>query len=169
MQYNNHCLQFLLGITVIPREIKDNGYAKFGEVNKVRLGLGENSEWNLMLAKKLLVNHKNCQYNYSTCKDKINPSIKWLLGSKLSHNNELSNTILKNMMGIRTTPQRKSSPVPQSSPMYPGGQSQRCWSGPVLIQVPPFWHSPGLRHLFKSKDKQKNRTGWTKVDTVETR
>ena len=26
-----HCFQFFLGITVIPREIKDNGYAKFGE------------------------------------------------------------------------------------------------------------------------------------------
>ena len=27
---HNHCFQFFLGITVIPREIKDNGYAKFG-------------------------------------------------------------------------------------------------------------------------------------------
>ena len=26
---HNHCLQFLLGITVVPREIEDNGYAKF--------------------------------------------------------------------------------------------------------------------------------------------
>ena len=25
----NHCFQFLLGITVIPREIQDNGYTKF--------------------------------------------------------------------------------------------------------------------------------------------
>ena len=25
----NHCFQFLLGIMVIPREIEDNGYAKF--------------------------------------------------------------------------------------------------------------------------------------------
>ena len=26
---HNHCFQFLLGITVVPREIQDNGYAKF--------------------------------------------------------------------------------------------------------------------------------------------
>ena len=25
---HNHCFQFLLGITVVPREIVDNGYAK---------------------------------------------------------------------------------------------------------------------------------------------
>ena len=28
--FHNHCFQFLLGITVVPREIQDNGYAKFG-------------------------------------------------------------------------------------------------------------------------------------------
>ena len=27
---HSHCFQFLLGITVVPREIEDNGYAKFG-------------------------------------------------------------------------------------------------------------------------------------------
>ena len=32
---HNHCLQFLLGITVVPREIKDSGYAKCLGVNKV--------------------------------------------------------------------------------------------------------------------------------------
>jgi len=26
---HNHCFQFLLGITVVPREIQDNRYAKF--------------------------------------------------------------------------------------------------------------------------------------------
>ena len=30
-----HCSQFLLGITVAPREIQDNGYGKFWGVNKV--------------------------------------------------------------------------------------------------------------------------------------
>ena len=40
---HNHCFQFLQGITLIPREIKDNGYAKFWEVNKVS-GLSENGE-----------------------------------------------------------------------------------------------------------------------------
>ena len=36
--------QFLLGITFIPREIEDNGYAKFCEVNMVYYGLGGKSE-----------------------------------------------------------------------------------------------------------------------------
>ena len=40
----NHCFQFLLGITVVPREIEDNGNAKFWGVSKVRYGLGENDE-----------------------------------------------------------------------------------------------------------------------------
>ena len=37
---HNHCFQFLLGITVVPREIQDNSLAKFlGGVNKVHYGL----------------------------------------------------------------------------------------------------------------------------------
>ena len=27
--FHNHCFQFLLGITVVPREIEGKGYAKF--------------------------------------------------------------------------------------------------------------------------------------------
>ena len=41
---HNHCFQFLLGITVVPREIEDNGYAKVLKVNKVHYGLGENGQ-----------------------------------------------------------------------------------------------------------------------------
>ena len=37
--------QFLLGITVVPREIQDNGYAKFWGVNKVHYGLSKNDEY----------------------------------------------------------------------------------------------------------------------------
>ena len=48
-----HCSQFLLGITVAPREIEDNGYAFFfcmggggvGGVDKVYYGLCENREF----------------------------------------------------------------------------------------------------------------------------
>ena len=40
----NHCFQFLLGITVVPREIEGNGNAKFWGVSKVRYGLRENDE-----------------------------------------------------------------------------------------------------------------------------
>ena len=32
------------GITFVPREIEDNSYAKFWEVNNVHYGLGENVE-----------------------------------------------------------------------------------------------------------------------------
>ena len=32
--FHIHCFQFLLGITVIPREIEDNGYASFGRVRQ---------------------------------------------------------------------------------------------------------------------------------------
>ena len=38
------CFQFLLGITLVPREIEDNGYAKFWEVNKVRAWSTENGD-----------------------------------------------------------------------------------------------------------------------------
>ena len=39
---HNYCLQFLLGITVVPRKIEDNCYAKFWGVDKVDYGLCEN-------------------------------------------------------------------------------------------------------------------------------
>ena len=39
---HNHCFQFLLGITVVPREIQNNGYAKLWGVKKlVHYGLCE--------------------------------------------------------------------------------------------------------------------------------
>ena len=37
----NHCFQFLLGITVVPREIENNGYIKFWGLNRVNYGLCE--------------------------------------------------------------------------------------------------------------------------------
>ena len=43
-QLHKHCLQFLLGITVIPREIEDNGHKKFWGVKKTHYGLGEKSK-----------------------------------------------------------------------------------------------------------------------------
>ena len=48
---HNHGFQFLLGITVVPREIKDNGYVKFGGgggVNNVHYGLFKNGEYNFL-------------------------------------------------------------------------------------------------------------------------
>ena len=55
-KWRNHCFQFLLGITAIPREIQDNGYVKFWGVNKVHYGLceyGELNEWMVMCFVKL--------------------------------------------------------------------------------------------------------------------
>ena len=37
----NHCFQFLVGITVVPREIENNGYVKFWGLNRVNYGLCE--------------------------------------------------------------------------------------------------------------------------------
>ena len=36
---HNHCFQFLLGITVVPREIEDNGYITFCGVEKGALSV----------------------------------------------------------------------------------------------------------------------------------
>ena len=42
---NEPLFPILLGITVVPREIENNGYAKFWGVNKVRYGLCENGQF----------------------------------------------------------------------------------------------------------------------------
>ena len=51
-------MQFLPGTTVIPREIEDNGYAKFLDVNKLRYGLCENAELGT-----LIENEDDCNEN----------------------------------------------------------------------------------------------------------
>ena len=43
--------QFLLGITIVPRQIEDNGYAKFWVENKVLYGPCENSEFGKLCLK----------------------------------------------------------------------------------------------------------------------
>ena len=42
---HNHCFQYLLGITVVPGQIEDEGYAELLGVNNVHLGLYENGEF----------------------------------------------------------------------------------------------------------------------------
>ena len=62
-----HCFQFLLGITVIPSKIEDNGYVKFWGVNKVHYGLcdnGELNEWMVMCFVKLSMD-KLLVFNWS--------------------------------------------------------------------------------------------------------
>ena len=41
---HNYYFQFPLGITIVPREIEGNGYAKLWGVNKVHYGLCENGK-----------------------------------------------------------------------------------------------------------------------------
>ena len=42
--FHTHCFQFLLGITVVLREIKNNGYEKFWGVSKLNSVLYGNAE-----------------------------------------------------------------------------------------------------------------------------
>ena len=69
----DHCFQFVLGITVVPREIKDNGNAKFWGVNKVHYGLCENGECDNKQTKKwskFARNHCNLQlYRWNQLSD----------------------------------------------------------------------------------------------------
>ena len=53
--------QFLLGITVVPKEIEDNGYAKFGGLRKVHYGPCENGKFPrfLIILFVILVVHIN--------------------------------------------------------------------------------------------------------------
>ena len=37
---HKHCLQFLLGVKMAPRETENNAYAKFGVTNKEHYGYG---------------------------------------------------------------------------------------------------------------------------------
>ena len=59
-----HCFQFLLGITVVPSEIEDNDYAKFGGggrgggVSKVHYGLCEIGEFTVKFTDVLALGTK---------------------------------------------------------------------------------------------------------------
>jgi len=44
---HKHCFQFLLGFTIVPRELENNTSAKFWGVNKVYYGLCESSEFTI--------------------------------------------------------------------------------------------------------------------------
>ena len=46
---HHRCFQFLPGITAVPREIEDNGYAQFCGVDKVHYCLCENGEFHKLL------------------------------------------------------------------------------------------------------------------------
>jgi len=43
--YCKHCFQFLLGLTMVPRENKNNAYAKFRGTNKEYYGIFRSGLW----------------------------------------------------------------------------------------------------------------------------
>ena len=43
---HNHCFQFLLGLTMVPRENKNNAYAKFEPINKEYYDIFQSVMWN---------------------------------------------------------------------------------------------------------------------------
>ena len=51
---HSHWFQLLLGITVVPKEIKDNTYAKFRGENKEHYDLRENGEFEQFSPLKVL-------------------------------------------------------------------------------------------------------------------
>ena len=57
---HNHCFQFLLGI--VPREIEDDGHAKFWRVNKMHYGLCENGELRLSSTNFTYLNARACYF-----------------------------------------------------------------------------------------------------------
>ena len=52
---HKHCLQFLLGLTIVPREIVKNAYVKFWGANKVYYGQLENSKYHLSFLPQLIL------------------------------------------------------------------------------------------------------------------
>ena len=58
---HNHCFQFLLGVTVVPREIIDNGYAKLWGVNKMHYGLCQNGEFTSSACQILKCKYLACE------------------------------------------------------------------------------------------------------------
>ena len=72
---HDHFLQVLLGITVTPREIEDNGYAKFffflaggGAVNNMYYGLGENGEFKDFQSDQIQRSSCNIFTTHYTCR-----------------------------------------------------------------------------------------------------
>ena len=80
------CITILLDITVAPREIEDNGYAKFGGggANKVYYGLSENCELQTFLAVSWLFVISWCHcvlkprtdYDFTFCSPQTSSAIK---------------------------------------------------------------------------------------------
>ena len=42
---HKHCFQFFMGLTMVPRENKNNAYAKFGGTNKEYYGIFRSGLW----------------------------------------------------------------------------------------------------------------------------
>ena len=55
---HKHCSSFLMGLTRVPRENKNNAYAKFGGTNKEYYGIFRSSLWQLLQKSTPVVRRK---------------------------------------------------------------------------------------------------------------
>ena len=63
---HNHCFQFLLGLTMVPRENKNNAYSKFGETNKEYYGIFRSGLFRLRPGGWLLMLRHLCHFGKQT-------------------------------------------------------------------------------------------------------
>ena len=63
---HKHCFQFLLGLTMVPRENQNNAYAKFGETNKEYYGIFESGLYMFYCYACQIVGGVQCLYS-SNC------------------------------------------------------------------------------------------------------
>ena len=88
---HNHCFQFLLGITVVPREYKENSYAKIWGVNKVTVYVNlllyferccrHDRKWSLNLKRNV---------RFVVCRKKFNENLSRFVVPRCKHKESLA-------------------------------------------------------------------------------
>ena len=111
-------MQFLLGTTVIPREIEDNGYAKSLDVNKLRYGLCENAELGT-----LIKNDDNCNENMNN--KRIRDYLKLLLAALAIIVHVLNKTSLCRKFHVVVAP-RKTWKCDARAALFVSSSSPSC-------------------------------------------
>ena len=81
---HNHCFEFLLGITVVPREIEDNGYAKlWGKTRYIMVYVKMVSEFaNIKFCGKLGQNRPKMQFETTPFNPVSRSDSKWQVGDE---------------------------------------------------------------------------------------
>ena len=74
---HKHCLQFLLGVKMPPRETENNAYAKFGVTNKEHYGiLWYFLEWSIFHASRAaLIRNGNQPFGFTVISPLNNPAM----------------------------------------------------------------------------------------------